>query len=316
MNANLFAEWLKEVDASMKKNSRHILLFLDNAPCHPIDVQLSNVKLVFFPPNTTSVVQPLDQGVIHSFKCFYRQMLVKHIIAQCTVAHSCDQITVTALDACRWIDLAWNKVTTTTISNTFHKAGFSHMSSDRQSTNDNISPVNEDEDPIKQLEDLLFHVDVSSNRMSAVELVSIDSDIPVFNEWTDESDAIRQMAEVHIIDEMDNVDEEDSIEEVVPKLPEALDMLRKLHLFASTEHPELHSLLSDSSRRWRMFIWTGSHPNKAASLIISSKVDFVNRFVNKIWNMSYLIVFLSKETSWRKKAQYGICKDSWTANPH
>ena len=245
MNANLFAEWLKEVDASMKKNSRHILLFLDNAPCHPIDVQLSNVKLVFFPPNTTSVVQPLDQGVIHSFKCFYRQMLVKHIIAQCTVAHSYDQITVTALDACRWIDLAWNKVTTTTISNTFHKAGFSHMSSDRQSTNDNISPVNEDEDPIKQLEDLLFHVDVSSNRMSAVELVSIDSDIPVFNEWTDESDAIRQMAEVHIIDEMDNMDEEDSIEEVVPKLPEALDMLRKLHLFASTEHPELHSLLSE-----------------------------------------------------------------------
>lgn len=81
--------------------------------------------------------------------------------------------------------------------------------------------------------------------MSAAELLSIDSDIAVFNERTAESGAIRQMAEVHIIGEMDNVDEEDSIEEVVSKLPEALDKLRKLHLFASTDHPELHSLLSE-----------------------------------------------------------------------
>ena len=119
------------------------------------------------------------------------------------------------------------------------------MSSDRQSTNDNISPVNEVEDPVKHLEDRLSHVGVSNSRMSAAELVSIDSRIPVFNEWTDESEAIRQMAEFHIVDEMNNVDDEDSIEEVVPKLPEALNMLRKLHLFASTEHPELHPLLSE-----------------------------------------------------------------------
>ena len=263
MNANLFAEWLKEVDASMKKNSRHILLFLDNAPCHPIDVQLSNVKLVFFPPNTTSVVQPLDQGVIHSFKCFYRQMLVKHIIAQCTVAHSCDQITVTALDACRWIDLAWNKVTTTTISNTFHKAGFSHMSSDRQSTNDNISPVNEDEDPIKQLEDLLFHVDVSSNRMSAVELVSIDSDIPVFNEWTDESDAIRQMAEGPYYRPrwttwMRKTQSKKLFRNYL-KLSicyENYIYSRRLNILNFTR------CWVNSSRRW-LFIWTGSHPKQS-----------------------------------------------------
>ena len=119
------------------------------------------------------------------------------------------------------------------------------MSFDRQSTNDNISPVNEVEDPVKHLEDLLSHVGVSNSRMSAAELVSVDSRIPVFNEWTDESEAIRQMAEVHIVDEMNNVDDEDSIEEVVPKLPEALNMLRKLHLFASTEHPELHPLLTE-----------------------------------------------------------------------
>ncbi|CAF3386193.1 unnamed protein product [Rotaria sp. Silwood2] len=38
MNAKLFSEWLIELDKKMKKCSRMILLFLDNAPVHPIDV--------------------------------------------------------------------------------------------------------------------------------------------------------------------------------------------------------------------------------------------------------------------------------------
>lgn len=248
MNSTLFADWLREIDSSMRKSSRNILLFLDNAPCHPIDVSLSHVKLVFFPPNTTSVVQPLDQGIIRSFKCFYRQLLVKHIIAQCTTARNCDQISVTALDACRWIDLAWNKVTVTIVSNCFLKAGFSQVSSDQQSPNVHALSVDEDESALKQLDDLLSHIAVNDERMSAAELVSIDDDIPAFNQWTDEKEAIREMVAASGTDEpqfFEEEEEEESRNDIAPKLPEALDMVRKLHLFASTEHPELHSLLSE-----------------------------------------------------------------------
>ena len=157
MNTKLFSEWLTDINKIMKKNSRQILLFLDNAPCHPVDVQLSNIKLIFFPPNTTSTVQPLDQGVIKSFKCRYRQMFVKHIIAQCTMANSIDQITVTALDAIRWIDEAWNTVTSNTIRNCFRVAGFCSISSDQQTSNNDIVLIDEDENQnsIKHLDDLL-----------------------------------------------------------------------------------------------------------------------------------------------------------------
>jgi hypothetical protein len=94
------------LNASMKKRNRKILLFLDNAPCHPIDLQLSNVKLQCFPANTTSVVQPLDQGVIHSFKTHYRKSLVKHIIASASTAQTSSDITITALDSIFWVESA------------------------------------------------------------------------------------------------------------------------------------------------------------------------------------------------------------------
>lgn len=42
-----------------------ILLLIDNAPSHPIhlDELDENVKVIFIPPNTTALMQPMDQGV-------------------------------------------------------------------------------------------------------------------------------------------------------------------------------------------------------------------------------------------------------------
>jgi hypothetical protein len=108
----------------MKKQNRYILLFVDNAPCHPTDIQLSNIKLQFFPANTTSTIQPLDQGVMHSFKANHRKSLVKYIIASFSAVQTTSDITTTALDAVCWIDSAWKSVTEPTIQNTFTAAGF------------------------------------------------------------------------------------------------------------------------------------------------------------------------------------------------
>jgi hypothetical protein len=33
------------------------------------------------PPNTTSLIQPLDQGIIRNFKVFYRQLVVRQQLA-------------------------------------------------------------------------------------------------------------------------------------------------------------------------------------------------------------------------------------------
>ena len=52
------------------------LLLLDNAPAHPDAEKLVSVdgkiQTMFFPPNTTSIIQPMDLGVIVSCKRFYQ----------------------------------------------------------------------------------------------------------------------------------------------------------------------------------------------------------------------------------------------------
>ena len=60
----------------MKKKNCHIALVVDNAPCHPTLKNLTNVELVFLPPNTTSKTQPMDQGVIQNLEVHYRKRVV------------------------------------------------------------------------------------------------------------------------------------------------------------------------------------------------------------------------------------------------
>lgn len=221
---------------------REILLFLDNAPVHPVDFKLSNIKIIFFPPNTTSKVQPLDQGIIHAFKVHYRSRLVKHIISSITVSSSLDQVVITALDAIYWIEAAWKSVTESTVRNTFRTAGFKHHSSDSVDSLEKESSEVIDDDPIKKLDNLLLHLGINDVQLSAAQYMAIDDEIPVFNEWEDNPEIVSVTEDIEQ-DQEENEDEP-TFEEP-PSLVDALEMIRKLHLLVSTRQPELHQLVSD-----------------------------------------------------------------------
>ena len=77
MDTHIMTVFLEKLYRKMKRAKRKIVLFLDNATCHPSDIKLSNIKLVFFPANTSSVCQPLDLGVIKNFKVLYRKATVE-----------------------------------------------------------------------------------------------------------------------------------------------------------------------------------------------------------------------------------------------
>ena len=53
-----------KLDRTFQMEGRKTALLIDNCPAHPSVSDLTNVQLVFLPPNTTSVLQPMNQGVI------------------------------------------------------------------------------------------------------------------------------------------------------------------------------------------------------------------------------------------------------------
>ena len=119
MTANLFEEWLLDLNRAYKRKNRKIFLFIDNCTAHKTIPAMENVTVVFFPPNMTSVVQPMDQGIIKNLKHFYRCLLVQHILTE-----SSQKLPITLLDASRMCLNAWSKVSQKTIANCFRKAGF------------------------------------------------------------------------------------------------------------------------------------------------------------------------------------------------
>ena len=84
MTGELFVDYLKWFDKEMElRNIGHALLVLDNAPMHivPSSLRLRRTTVDFLPPNVTSVKQPMDAGIIRSFKAYYRSGLCRELLA-------------------------------------------------------------------------------------------------------------------------------------------------------------------------------------------------------------------------------------------
>jgi hypothetical protein len=93
MTRQLFEEWFTSyfcptAEKYCKENNLDfkVLLILDNAPGHPpsLNELNTNVKVIYLPANTTSLLQPMDQGTISTFKAYYLRRTFKKAIEDTT----------------------------------------------------------------------------------------------------------------------------------------------------------------------------------------------------------------------------------------
>ncbi|XP_068239656.1 tigger transposable element-derived protein 1-like [Palaemon carinicauda] len=58
-----------------------VLLLMDCAGGHATDLHYDGVQVDFLPPNTTSLIQPMDQGVIRGFNALYTRSTMEGLIS-------------------------------------------------------------------------------------------------------------------------------------------------------------------------------------------------------------------------------------------
>lgn len=124
MTSVIFEAWLRSWDIELTRKARKVILFVDNCTAHPHIKDLDSIELVFLPPNTTSVIQPCDQGIIYNMKTHYRKLMVKRLIQAIDSGCSMAAFKITLLEAMQMLRVAWDSVKMTTIVNCFKKGGF------------------------------------------------------------------------------------------------------------------------------------------------------------------------------------------------
>jgi hypothetical protein len=234
-------EWLLQFDRKIGLQKRKILLFMDNAGSHPRDLKLTNIKIIFLPPNTTSFCQPLDQGIIQNFKTYYRTLILKHILSKVDSINSASELSksIDLLEAIYFVKKAWQQVSSTTIMNCFPKSGSRH--NDVHEVNDEFDT--EDDLPLSVIAELCKCI--QDSRLSHHDTNNLDNFINIDEALTTEdnnvdvsgTDLVRQddgtLVEVESDDEdTEELEDMDETDDGINAYQEAFKTIKNLKIFA------------------------------------------------------------------------------------
>ena len=176
MDRYIFKQWLEAFDKKITKQRRNVLLFYDNVGSHIIDdVSLRSTTIVTLPPNTTSRLQPMDQGIIEACKKRYRSRLLQRVVVDLKAG---TETKISLLDAIHLISRAWNDVTEKSIVNCYRKAGFKFDTVvEDEPTEDTADRIAED----RNVWDFISkHLNVSADQtLTAEDYVNCDENLSV-----------------------------------------------------------------------------------------------------------------------------------------
>ena len=186
MTSILFTEWLEKWDNELRREKRKILLLVDNCSAHPVVQGLTNIELHFLPPNTTSILQPMDQGVIKNLKVLYRKEVLSSIITEIDDHSESNETAVniarriSLLAAIHMLGKSWDSVTPTTISNCFKKGGFVCQ-------NETVNHEESPEEGVEELpEDWVLDEMYGMDRTDFASFVNFDMDLQCTPSCTEE----------------------------------------------------------------------------------------------------------------------------------
>lgn len=214
--------------------------------------------MAFLPPNTTSHLQPLDAGVIKSFKAHYKRNYCRHILKLFEEGKDINKEKVNIKEAVDYLADAWENVSSDTIFNCWVKTGILPSTTD-----------NDIADAIQFQQVILDHEVADTNQI--IEDLGVASDNPLAASLSDAlndfcnleqeiptEDILNENDIIKLIQEEmngENNNEDDSEDEpVIVSLDDAIKSLQTWTTFF--EQQEINDFKNEDGRVFKKYLKT------------------------------------------------------------
>ncbi|NWU70485.1 TIGD4 protein, partial [Pterocles burchelli] len=242
MTSEVFERWMHKLDAIFQAQQRQIVILVDSLPAHTEVKNLKSVKLVFFPPDSSSCIAT-NKGVIRSLKVKYRCCLIKRFV-DCIGGNK--EFTLTLLDIIEMLHLCWRKITQETIVKSYSEAGFKIETK----ANGNDTEVESDFDLIAhaQAAGVEFPEGLSLEEYAALDDGLVTCEMSTNNERMCAKESTSDKAGTFVDEEeKEEGDRFQGAEQPLPTKNEALSALDTLQKFLRSQdtNDSLHDSLAD-----------------------------------------------------------------------
>ena len=161
---------------------KKVILLLDNAPSHlNVDCIRSsdeNIFCLYLPPNTTSLIQPMDQGVLKNIKrCYKRELLLRLLNDEHEGLNMVEFTkTLTILDAVLMSAKCWSEVEKCTISRSWNKLLYLKGAPAKEKGKDTDTNI--------EIDTIMDELQVTPEEQS--EWLTMEDNDPGYHEYSDE----------------------------------------------------------------------------------------------------------------------------------
>lgn len=230
MTNEIFSVFLHDLDTSVITKRRKILLFIKNSFAHsPKILSLNHVKVIFYPLNCTSVVQPFDFGIIKCFKQLYRKKLMQRTLTLMGQEKDTN-LKIDVLQAMHFIVAAWHEVSQSTIANSFLNCGFIKAKDEKS-----LLPMKVDADG-KENEDFIQNDEWvrlcgSDLGLNFNAYVSVDEHLAVTGDGVDEVWDEFQMGNEEYVTPHQNHEDTETEPQQLPSFAQALSAFETVRTF-------------------------------------------------------------------------------------
>ena len=243
MNAVAFTQFLVEFDEEMNRRymGEEVLLLLDNAPSHKLqeDLVLKCTKVLFLPANTTTDLQPMNAGVIATFKKQYKKLSSRAQLQMVIKGH---RVSISPYQALCFCKKAWDAVSATAIEKCWYKTVLVPRPVDQANDADIAASIEEEQsqitESIQESLDRIQQLQPNHHVLNAEQFMAADSDLSTESELTLEEAAEAVLSPEPEEDELVSTDvAEHATLPIAPTLPQPsmvsmrnlLDLMHNAH---------------------------------------------------------------------------------------